>query len=138
MAEELTTLRSIDRSLREMLKWNRFANISRLKEVLEAELDTDEKKVAYENSDGNNGLREVAAISGAPMQTIHSWWQSWFRLGIVNESETRKGRMEKIVSLVDVGIRLPKRATPKTAAEPEATQGVESSPAGTAEQGART
>lgn len=121
-SEESSKLESIDRTLREILKWNRFANISRLKEVLETELDTDEKKVAYENSDGDKGLREVAAISGAPMQTVHSWWQSWFRLGIVAESEARKGRMAKIISLVDLGIRLPKKATQKIGTEAGADQ----------------
>jgi DNA-binding PadR family transcriptional regulator len=90
--------------MREMLKWTRFANFSKLRETLETELDTDEKKIAYDDSDGANGLKELAALSHAPQDTIYSWWQRWFRLGLVTESETRKGRMKKIVSLDDVGL----------------------------------
>jgi hypothetical protein len=102
-------LESIDKTLREILTWTRFANITKLKEILEKELDTDEKKLVYENTDGANGLKELASISGALQDTIYYWWQKWFRLGLVIESETRKGRMMKIVSLDDVGIRVPKR-----------------------------
>jgi hypothetical protein len=102
-------LASIHRTLKETLKWIRFANISKLKETLEKELDTDEKKLAYENGDGVRGVKEVAQASGAPQDTVYSWWQKWFRLGLVVESETRKGRMMKIVSLDDVGIKLPKK-----------------------------
>ncbi|MCL4519308.1 MAG: hypothetical protein M1587_08940 [Thaumarchaeota archaeon] len=101
-------LESIDASLKEILKWTRFANISRLKEMLEAELDSDEKKIAYESSDGQNGLKEVAMVSGAPLPTVATWWQKWFRLGFVSEVESRKGRMQRIASLDDVGIRFPK------------------------------
>jgi hypothetical protein len=105
-------LDSIDRTLREILKWTRFANISKLKEALETELDTDEKRLAYESSDGTKGIEEVATVSDTPRDTIYSWWQKWFRLGIVVESESRKGRMAKMVSLDDLGIKMPKKGKP--------------------------
>jgi len=104
LAKILTKVESTDETMREMLKWTRFANFSKLRETLETELDTDEKKIAYDDSDGANGLKELAALSHAPQDTIYSWWQRWFRLGLVTESETRKGRMKKIVSLDDVGL----------------------------------
>jgi len=40
---------SIESSLHEILKWTRFANVAKLKDTLEKELETDEKKLAYEN-----------------------------------------------------------------------------------------
>ena len=112
-------LDSIDRTLREILKWTRFANISKLKETLEIELVTDEKKIAFENSDGVNGLKELTAASGAPQDTIYGWWQKWFRLGLVIQSEERKGRMMRIVSLDDIGIKIPKKL--KVSPSPEIT-----------------
>lgn len=118
---------SIESTLNEILKWTRFANISKLKEILEAELDTDEKKLAYESTDGENGIKEVAAASGTPQDTVYKWWQKWSRLGLVIESETRKGRMAKIVSLDDVGIKVPKKgkssAAPDTAQAPQVESG---------------
>lgn len=124
---------SIESTLREILKFTRFANISRLKEVLDRELDTDEKKIAYENSDGETILKELAAVSGAPSATVGAWWQKWFRMGIVSESEERKGRMMKIASLDDVGIKSPKKekasptpvtvqAQPVESSQPAATE----------------
>ena len=129
------TLESAGKTLQEILKWTRFANLSKLKEVLEAELDTDEKKLAYENTDGTNGLKEAAA-SGAPQDTIYTWWQKWFRLGLVVESETRKGRMVKIVSLEDVGIKIPKRVTPSP--QPTPTQQSEARESGETKRGENT
>jgi len=122
--EEEKNLESIDRTLKEILKWTRFANISKLKEILEAELDSDEKKLAYENTDGVNGLKEVATASGTPLPTVATWWQKWYRLGLVTESEERKGRMMKIVSLDDVGLKVPRRVAPTQIPE---TTGVQQS-----------
>lgn len=103
-------------------RWTRFANVAKLREVLEVELDSNEKKLAFENSDGVNGLKELFAISGAPQDTIYGWWQKWFRLGLVTESETRKGRMTKIVSLDDVGIKVPKRTLTAPSPQPAPVQ----------------
>jgi hypothetical protein len=116
--EDKNKLESIDKTLKDILKWTRFANISKLKEILEGELDSDEKKLAYENTDGENGLREVAVASGPPQDTIYGWWQKWFRLGLATESLSYKGRIMKIVSLEDVGIKVPKK---KAATSSEAT-----------------
>jgi len=68
-------LESIDKTLKKILKWIQFENIQKLKKVLEDELDIDEKKIAYEDSDGVNGLKEIEELSGAPQKTIHNWWQ---------------------------------------------------------------
>src|SRR5206468_10851324 len=98
----------------------------KLKETLEKELDTDSKKVAYESSDGTNALSAISEISGTPVPTLGKWWPKWFRLGLVTESETRKGRMMKIVSLEDVGIEVPKKkASSATAAKPSAEEPVD-------------
>lgn len=107
--EDENKLDSMNRTLQEILKWTRFANISKLKETLEVELDTDEKRLAYENSDGTKGLEEVATVSDTPRDTVYHWWQKWFRLGLVVQSETRKGRMAKMISLDDLGIKVPKK-----------------------------
>lgn len=120
-------IESIESTLVEILKWTRFANIPKLKETLESELDTDEKKLAYENSDGENTLKDLVPISGAPYGTITNWWPRWYRLGIMTESEIRKGRMKKIISLTDIGIPVPKK--PKSSLSPDAPQAEYGTPA---------
>jgi len=112
-------INSIENTLQEILKWTRFANISKLKEILVNELDTDEKKLAYENSDGENTVKELVTLSGAPYGTIVTWWPRWYRMGIMAESQTRKGRMKKIIALSDIGISFPKKTKTGT---PDITQ----------------
>ncbi len=99
--------------LKEIARWSRFESIGRLKEVLTAELDSDEKGLAFENTDGAKGIRDISQICGAPHDTIYGWWKKWSRLGILEPSESREGRLVKICSLEDVGIRIPKTITPK-------------------------
>lgn len=99
--------------LREIARWSRFQNIGRLKDVLVVELDSDEKKLAFENTNGMKGIKEIAQASGAPRDTVYSWWQKWSRLGILEPSESREGRLAKICSLEDVGIKVPKTVGPK-------------------------
>lgn len=101
----------IQHSLKELLKWVKFQNFSSLKQLLQSELRDDAKKLAYENTDGTKGLREVGKVSGVPAPTVQGWWNRWYNLGIVDESLARKGRMERICSLKDVGIEIPKEAT---------------------------
>lgn len=108
MEEGTDKLDIINRNLKEILMWLRFANIAKLKEFLEKELDMDAKKIVYENSDGLRPSSELAKISSTPDRTVISWWQRWYRQGIVVESEKYKRRMSNIVSLDDIGIKVPK------------------------------
>jgi hypothetical protein len=115
------------RLLIEIARWSRFQNIGRLKEVLTAELDSDEKKLAFENTDGTKEIKEIANACGAPQDTAYGWWKKWSRLGILEPSESREGRLVKICSLEDVGIKIPKTVNPKEKAKTPkvaATEGV--------------
>jgi hypothetical protein len=105
-------LESINRNTKEILMWLRFANIDKLKEFLERELDTDAKKVVYEYSNGLRSTPVLEKLSSTPQRTVQSWWQRWYRQGIVIESERYKRRMSKIISLDDIGIKIPKLSNP--------------------------
>jgi len=96
--------------LREIARWSRFQNIGKLKEVLAAELDTEAKKLAFESSDDTKGIKEIAQVCGAPQDTVYSWWKRWSRLGVLEPSRSREGRLVRICSLEDVGIKMPKAA----------------------------
>lgn len=113
LLERIDSLESI---LQETLVYTKFANLTKLRETLDKELNTEEKKLAFENTNGTNGLKELSVISGAPEDTIYSWWQRWLRLGLVKEGQKHKGRMTKIIALDDIGIKIPKKA--KQHAEP--------------------
>jgi biotin operon repressor len=129
LAKKLDMLNS---TLKEMLKWSRFQNLPKLKEVLEKELDDQSKKLVFENTDGQKSMRQVSTESAVPVPTIQGWWNRWYNIGILEPSETWKGRLKRICSLKDVGIEMPKvsqrgrEAKTKSAAEEprvEETQG---------------
>lgn len=104
--------------LTDIARWVRFQNIGKLKDVLIAELDTDGKKLAFDNTDGVRGLDEVAKASDTPRDTVYGWWKKWANLGILEPSETRKGRLKKLCSLEDVGIKVPKNIGAKKEEKP--------------------
>lgn len=119
-------LAAIQSSIKDMAKWLRFQNLPNLKQLLHDELSDDAKKLAYENTDGTKGLREVGEMSGVPVPTVQSWWSRWYNLGIVDESPTRKGRMERLCSLRDIGIDVPRQATTRPRVHRQHAAGEES------------
>ena len=108
LADVVKALENLQDSLREVARWVRFQNVPRLRETLVKELNTPQKKVAFELTDGDHSRRGIADEIGADEGTIRSWWDKWFQLAIVAESEIRKGRPQKIVSLGELGIEVPK------------------------------
>lgn len=122
--EELARkLNLVNLTLKEILKWSRFQNLPRLREVLEKELDDQSKKLAYDNTDGQKSMRQVSSEANVPVPTIQVWWNRWYNLGILEPSEAYRGRLKKICSPKDVGIEMPKvsqrrrEAKTKSAAE---------------------
>lgn len=107
--EELARkLNLVNLTLKEILKWSRFQNLPRLRELLEKELDDQSKKLAYDNTDGQKSMRQVSSEANVPVPTIQGWWNRWYNLGILEPSEAYRGRLKKICSLKDVGIETPK------------------------------
>jgi hypothetical protein len=66
-------------------------NLPANKEALLNELESDEEKLAFENTDGARALDEVAEICMTPRDTLYGWWKKWSALGILEPSETAKG-----------------------------------------------
>ena len=130
VAKKLDMLNS---TLKEILKWSRFQNLPKLKEVLEKELDDQSKKLVFENTDGQKSMRQVSVESAVPIPTIQGWWNRWYNLGILEPSETWRGRLRRICSLRDVGIEMPKvsqrrrEAKTKSAAEELQVEEIEGS-----------
>jgi transposase-like protein len=94
--------------LREILRWYRFENFPKLRKTLLDNLKTDQEKLVYELTDGENSRPDVAKQTGTPDSTVRNWWEKWYNLGILEPSRKRKGRPQKIMTLEDVGIEVPK------------------------------
>ncbi len=110
----ITVLERIEQRLIALERWQRFSNLEKLRAILKDELGADPKrKLAYEYSDGSRGYREVGQMAGVPAATIQNWWGRWFTMGIMESSPNRKGRVQKICSLQELGIDVPQHSIAK-------------------------
>lgn len=121
-------LKEISLTLKELLKWTKFAGMQQLRTVLNQTLKTDTEMLVYELSDGIRGTRDVAKIVGIGSNaTVAAYWKKWSRIGIVEPSLGHQGRYQRICSLEEVGLAVPPMPhitaeAPTTVAETEVEQ----------------
>jgi len=96
------------RLLTEILKWIKFAGMREVKEVLNSVLDTDQKKLVYQVSDGGKGMIEVGKTAGiSSTATISRYWKSWLKLGLGENVSVKGGeRFRRSFDLEDFGIEV--------------------------------
>ena len=125
LTKELDTLKSIERKMDELVKWTKFAGIQQLRTILIQNLQTDTEMLIYELSDGERTTREIARLANVGSNaTITNYWRRWNKLGIVEPSQTRKGRFQNICSLEEVGLAVPPTSQPNSStAEQEQPEG---------------
>jgi len=71
-------------------------------------LDTPQKKIAYQLTDGVHSAHEISGIVGVSITSINRWWREWQRVGIVTRvKEKRRTRTQKNFSLEDMGVDVP-------------------------------
>lgn len=118
MSTQMDELLSI---MREILKWTKFAGAKEVRGILTTTLDTDQKRLIYYLSDGNNGTVEIAKSANTSDRTVRRYWESWARQGIVEPLKVRGGeRYKKSFELEDFGIAVPVAQTEKK----ESTQNI--------------
>jgi len=93
--------------LEEILLWTKY-DFEETKQKMIQELDTDDKKIAYQLSDGENSSRDIANKVNVTHKTIQNWWNNWFEAGLVEQTEKYGGgRYKKFCSLTKMGILIP-------------------------------
>ena len=94
--------------LREILKWIRFSGIRQVRTVLMDILNTEQKRLIYNLSDGERGSIDIGKYAGVSHSTVTRYWDSWKRLGIVEPVPVRGGlRYRKLFELEDFGFSIP-------------------------------
>ncbi len=108
---------------KEILRWIKFANIERVRDVLLSTLDTPNKIVAYQFSDGNNTSTAVSEKAKTGQTTISRWWRNWIKLGIADSITMQGGtRAKRIFDLEDYGIKVPDLANDKQIVDDDNTE----------------
>lgn len=93
--------------LRELLTWAQLAYRPQVAEHFVEILDSDQKKLVYEYSDGKRGVRAIEELTGVNKAIVSSWWADWEAQGIVEQSKAWKGRRQRLISLQELGIEVP-------------------------------
>jgi hypothetical protein len=94
--------------LKEILKWLKFAGMKEVKAVLTSELDSDQKKLVYQLSDGTKTNAEINKISGVSTGSISGYWKKWLKLGLGETKAVTGGdRFVRAFDLEDFGITVP-------------------------------
>jgi len=104
MSEQI--LKEIASTLKELLKWSKFAGMQQLRNVLSQNLRNDTEMLIYELSDGTRGARDIAGAVGISHPTVLSYWKKWSKVGIVEPSPSFQGRYQRICSLEEVGLEV--------------------------------
>ena len=98
------TLKDIHNDLTELLKWVKFSGIQEIKPKLESILDTDEKKIVYQLSDGKS-KPEIAKMSKVSADTVKNYWRNWKKIGITKSQSFSGGpRQIRLFDLGDFGL----------------------------------
>lgn len=107
MSEELQTLKNIEFKINELLKWTKFAGAKEVRNVLMTALDSEQKRLIYQFSDGNNGTIKIAELANVSDGTVRNYWESWYRQGIVDPISVKGGqRFKKSFNIEDFGITI--------------------------------
>lgn len=123
MSEQL--LKEIASTMKELLKWTRFAGMQQLRNILTQNLQTQIELLVYEASNGTRGAREVAQAAGLGSHTtVLSYWKKWAKVGIVEPSTKFEGRYQRICSLEEVGLTVPAVSQQTLSDDPSTKEGV--------------
>lgn len=86
---------------KEILKWEKFQGIQELRRILPELLDTKEKQILYELTDGKNGVKEIRKKVKIAAGTISKLWNIWHANGILEKGGQK---YKKLISLKEIGL----------------------------------
>jgi hypothetical protein len=89
-------------AMEEQTSWLRALAMPQVRKAIEQTLTKTAMRKAYEASDGERTLREVAAAADASTGSISGWWARWRAVGI--GVEVGGGRVKHLVTLKDLGV----------------------------------
>ncbi len=93
--------------LQRQTRWLRLLGLQALRPLLQETLRTDKQKLAFELSDGQRSVREVARLAGIGIGTVSRMWAQWIASGICVEAAAAPGRAEHLASLSQLGTSMP-------------------------------
>jgi hypothetical protein len=96
--EQRTLLISLLEEAREQTAWLKLIGLQSAEYAARANLRTVKQRDVYRLSDGRS-VREIADEARVGVGTVSRLWAEWAAMGLVKESNMRKGRWERILPL---------------------------------------
>lgn len=120
------TMSNLAAILEEMLSWQKISSFEKVRSLLLSTLDTPEKRMVYQLSDGKT-VRDIGLACGVGAGTVSTYWKRWFRIGLMKKVAVRGGgeRHFRSFDLEDFGIDVPKLPAKNAPSEPAETAPVE-------------
>lgn len=85
-----------------------------LRPLIESQLDSDKKRVAYFASDGVRSAREVARLAATDHKAIGRWWDDWEGCGLAEGGPNGRARATFSQTVVTLAEQL-RESRPTTA-----------------------
>lgn len=100
--------REILENQHEIKRFLRFLAHRQLRQLIEEKLQKQIERRVYELTDGQRSSRDIETEidKEVTQRTVVSWWQNWQKLGLVEPSPRYSGRMQKVISLDEIGVPL--------------------------------
>ncbi len=96
-------------ALKNVQVWVRTIAVILIAERFDKEIGSDPKDLLlYHLSDGKNTAEIIGNTIGLHKGNVTRRWKKWARSGLVVPSASRQGRWERVISLEDLGIDVPK------------------------------
>ena len=85
--------------LKEILKWQKIQGLQAFKSIASGVLDTKEKRLVYEMSDGSFTVKQISEKAKVSTGTVSNWWSKWLAEGIIYKENNK---YIKLVPLKDM------------------------------------
>lgn len=94
--------------LKEILRWVKFSGMKEVRGILTSALDSDQKRIVYQLSDGSKGIIEIGkAVGIKSTATIFKLWKQWTRQGLGESIPVPGGqRFKRSFDLEDFGFNV--------------------------------
>lgn len=75
--------------LKEILKWQKIQGLSVFKSLIFVLLDSKEKRLVYEMTDGTLSVKQISEKAKVATGTVSNWWNKWLAEGILYREGNR-------------------------------------------------
>ena len=82
-------------TIQELLRWTKVSSYENIKKMLENILDSENKRIVYHLSNGENNQDEIVAKGKVGAGSISRYWNEWEKMGIGESIPVKRGKRFK-------------------------------------------